>query len=141
MKIAVLFAVIIVQLIFLYWTSFTSPFFQDDIIFLTAGNISSLFSAIPQGVYRPVSFQLFYTVSKNFFGLNPLPFHLVLFIFFITSLVLVYRLSVKILKKDRFALSVVYFYALNVSLFALFYFRHLSRGCFPMKLLRFYLCC
>ncbi|OGG00990.1 hypothetical protein A2153_05980 [Candidatus Gottesmanbacteria bacterium RBG_16_38_7b] len=116
-----IFISIILLTILIYWPSFTAPFFQDDIIFLTSPKISDFFTALPQGIYRPLSFQLFYSVGRMIFGLNPLGFHLILFFISSLSLYLIFRLSQKIFNNDLKAHTVVFFYAFNVSLFANYY--------------------
>lgn len=117
----VLISTIILLTAILYWPSFTSPFFQDDVIFLKSPKITDIFTTIPDGIWRPLSFQVFYTAGKFLFGLNPLPFHLILFFFSSLSLFLIFSLSKKIFKGEKKALVSVFLYALNISLFANFY--------------------
>lgn len=96
-----------------YRDSFTSAFFQDDKILLGLANTGNPFRIIANFPYRPISQEIFYRLNYLAFGLNPTGYHLALFAFFVGSLVLIYKLSRSFLA--------VFFYALNISLFANFY--------------------
>ncbi|OGG03952.1 hypothetical protein A2W14_05810 [Candidatus Gottesmanbacteria bacterium RBG_16_37_8] len=112
---------VILLTVILYWPSFSSPFFQDDVVVLRSKNISNFLTTLPKNRYYPVSVQLFYSFSKSVFGLNPFGFHLILFIFSSLSLFLIFSLARKILLDDKKAYLTVFFYAFNISLFANFY--------------------
>ncbi len=99
-----------------YRNSFISPFFQDDKILL---NLS--FLPLANFPYRPISQQLFYFLSHRLFGMNVLGFHLVLFLAFSLTMYVLFHLATILLKDKTKALAAVFFYALNISLFANFY--------------------
>ena len=107
---------------FVYRNSFSSRFFQDDRIAMDMANSGDWLATVP-GVnhYRPVTIQLFYGLSQNFFGLNPLGYHLVEFIAYCLTIVVIYFLLKKILKDPGKAMTGTFVYALNVSLFGNFY--------------------
>lgn len=100
----------------IYRDSFTSPFFQDDRILLNLP-----LTPIANFPYRPLSQPIFYQLNYVLFGLNPLGFHLVLFLFFTGTVFLIFSLAKQILKTDLKAFVATVFYAANISLFANFY--------------------
>lgn len=112
----VLIIFIILLTAILYWPSFTSPFFQDDVIFLKSDKTADILTTIPDGVWRPLSFQIFYTVGKFLFGFNPLAFHLILFSLSSLSLFLIFALSKKYLKTEK-KLLLPYFFTHLIFLF------------------------
>ncbi len=120
-KITVLFLSIILLLAWVYRDSFNSRFFQDDKILLNLSTRFSWWYPIPNYPFRPVSIQIFYGTSMRFFGLNPLGYHLVLFSFFTGTLWLIYLISQEIFHDKVKSLFTVFFYALNISLFPLFF--------------------
>ena len=120
-----------------YRDSFTSRFFQDDKILLGIARSGSPFAVIPNFPYRPVSQELFYLVSSKLFGLDPLGYHLVLFAFFAGTVILIYKLADKLLESNRKAILAAFFYALNISLFAEFFWiatSYFSIGAFSLML-------
>ncbi len=110
------FIFILLTVIAVYRDSFTSAFFQDDKILM---NLS--LTPISNFPYRPISQAIFYRISYFFFGLNPLGYHLILFAFFVGTLILIFKLAKFFLHDENKALLTVFVYALNVSLFANFY--------------------
>lgn len=109
-------SLLLVLVALVYKDSFTSPFFQDDKILL--GLPLTPISNFP---YRPVSQAIFYSLSQSLFGLNVFYYHLALFLAFVATIFVIFRLA-KLLLKDRSkALVATFFYALNISLFANFY--------------------
>ncbi|MCL4389950.1 MAG: hypothetical protein M1484_01200 [Patescibacteria group bacterium] len=112
---------IILLTAFVYRASFTAPFFQDDKILLNLATGGNLFAPIPNFPYRPISQALFYKICFFFFGLNPLGYHLALFAFFVGTVILVFLLAQRFLDSWTRAWLVAFFYALNVSLFANFF--------------------
>lgn len=110
----------------IYRESFLSPFFQDDKFYLNLKFPTDFFRPIPPVHYHPISNQLFYTLSQLFFGYNYLGFHLVLFVFFCATIIVIANLS-QIFLKDRLkSLLVAFFWGLNVSLFPNFYWVAIS---------------
>lgn len=111
---------VIVILALVYGPSFTSPFFQDDATLLDIAKNYSPFSPIASFPYRPVSINLFYSLSYRAFGMNPLGYHLVLFAAMAITVLLVFVIARRLLDKNK-ALVAAFFYAFNISLFANFY--------------------
>lgn len=95
-------------------------------MFLLAQFPRDLLKPIPDFHFTPVSNQLFYGLTKILFGPNPLAFHLVLFLFSSLTLLLVHQISRHLLKNNLKAYMSVFFYALNVSLFANYYWVAIS---------------
>lgn len=109
----ILFGIILLTA-FVYRDSFNSRFFQDDKLNLELAASKNFLAFVPgANHYRPISIQSFYLVGETFFGLNPLGYHLLEFVFFAATSWLIYKIS--------HSLMVVFLYALNVSLFANFY--------------------
>lgn len=123
----------------LYRDSFTSAFFQDDKILLGLANSNNLFTIIPNFPYRPISQALFYRISYLVFGLNPLGYHLVLFAFFVGSLILIFQLAKFFLHDENKSLVTVFFYAFNISIFANFYW--IATSYFTIGAFFFFLTC
>lgn len=111
--------VILVALV--YRNSFTSPFFQDDLVLLNLAKRGNFLQPIANFPYRPVSQPIFYWFSSSLFGANPVGFHWLLFLFFIGTLILVFKIAGVLLKDNKQAIFAAFFYATNVSLFANFY--------------------
>ncbi len=104
-----------------YRDSFTSRFFQDDKILLGIARSGSPFAVIPNFPFRPISQELFYLIGDKLFDLHPLGYHLIIFAFFAGTVVLIYKLADKLLESNRKAILAAFFYALNISLFAEFF--------------------
>lgn len=109
-------SLLILLIAVIYRDSFISPFFQDDKILLNL-----FFWPTANFPYRPISQALFYHVSYFLFGLNPLGFHLIIFIFFAGTVILIFELAKYFLHDENKAMVATFFYALNISLFANFY--------------------
>ncbi len=106
---------------FIYRDSFTSRFFQDDRILMRLAQTTGVFTAIPHFPYRPIAIQVFYSLGNFLFGNNPVGYHLLLFFAFAGSLFFLFRIMKILFREENKALSAVFFYALNISLFAEFY--------------------
>lgn len=104
-----------------YRDSFTARFFQDDKVLLALSQQNNWFAPVPNFPYRPVSIQFFYFLGRTFSGFDPLGYHLLLFGAFALTLVVGFNLGKILLKDETRAVMAVFFYALNVSLFANFY--------------------
>jgi hypothetical protein len=105
----------------LYRDSFTSAFFREDGDFLQVRFPGDFFKVVSEVHYHPVSIQSFYFLGRQLFGINPLPFHLVSFIFQMGAFVFAYLLADKLLRSKAKALMVVFLYVFNVSFFANYY--------------------
>lgn len=114
-------ALIVALTAVVYRATFTAPFFQDDKILLDLSASGDIFQVIPNFPFRPISQQLFYFVSQQLFGRDVFGFHLILFLAFGVTVFVVHRLARIILRDKMKALVATFFYALNVSLFANFY--------------------
>ncbi len=116
----------------LYLPSFTNFFAADDWFHLRVSNISSvqefvnffLFTQGPQsaGSYRPLATQFFFFVGQNLFGLNPLPYHLITYTFFLGSLWLIYKVGTTLLPQKKLGLLAVYLYLFSATNFTKLYF-------------------
>lgn len=112
---------IIILLVIIYQPSFVSPFFQDDKLLLEISRSGNILQPAKYFPYRPVSLQTFYFISLKLFGFSVFFYHMMLFIFFSGSLFLIRSIAKDLLKNSRKANLTVFFYALNVSIFPLFY--------------------
>lgn len=106
------FVSLVLLLAFLYRDSFFSRFFQDDKILFDIVKNKLPFIPIPNFPYRPIAIDLFYGSGLHLFGLEPFWYHLILFLFFAGALYFLYKIT---------NFPTVFFYALNISLFPLFY--------------------
>ena len=104
-----------------YFHSFTSPFFQDDFLLLQLSKGSNFFMPIANFPYRPIAIGGFYYFGRLLFESNVIGFHLLEFFFFAFTLFAIYFLANKLFKDKKKSLLAVFFYALNISLFANFY--------------------
>ncbi len=108
---------------------FSLYFAQDDFFHLKMGTASSVSDFLnffsfrnPYGYafYRPLTTQVYNFLMKSLFGLQPLYFHLVSFIFFLANIFLVFKILEKLLKNKGPAsllggLGGAFLYALNAS--------------------------
>lgn len=120
-KLAVIFILFAIFTSFLvYKSSITTYFFQDDWFSLRISNAKNLadffgFFVPSQDViyYRPIGMQLPFFIIRSLFGINPLPFHILIFATHIVNIILVYLL-IKLIKKDIFtALLVAFMYGVS----------------------------
>lgn len=72
--------------------------------------------------YRPLTTQFYFWLGKNFFGLNPIGYHLVNFLFFLISLFLVYFLARQITNNLAISYLTTFFYTFSSSHFYRLYF-------------------
>lgn len=95
----------------IFHQSLTYYFFQDDWFVLNwvrTGNLLSFFSFRTDIIYwRPLSMPVFFFIGKQFFGLNPLGFHILAFLVHFVNIVLVYLL----MKQLKFKKTLSYFSA------------------------------
>lgn len=117
-------AIFILSSIFLsflvYKSSITAYFFQDDWFSLRISNAKTLtqffgFFIPRQDViyYRPLGMQLPFFILRSLFGINPLPFHAVVFITHAANIALVYFL-IRLIRKDTFtALLAAFMYGIS----------------------------
>lgn len=102
-----------------YRSIFSAYFFMDDWYFLQISQANNLiefiklFSPIRYIPYRPLSQQLFFFSFQKLFGLNPIPYHLFIFIVHLINSFLVYKISHKILKPNTAAKYISLIYAVS----------------------------
>jgi len=125
--------VLTIILVFVYKHSFSSFFFGDDFynLSLVQGKSFSqilesfnLFKKGPQNFlfYRPLTTQLFFWLGFKVFGLNPLGWRLVLFLFFYFSVFLVFWLAEILFRKKEISFLTTFFYAISGSHFYRLFF-------------------
>jgi len=93
--------------------------------------------------YRPFSTQLFWYLGQTLFGLFPLGYHIINFVFFSISIFLVYKLALLIFHSEKVALLSSFFYGYATShfyrLFFLSQFQEISLAVFTFLTLIFFL--
>lgn len=72
--------------------------------------------------YRPIPTQLFFFILQSFFGLEALPYYLIVSSFFILLIILVYLFSKKLTNDSKQSLAITLFYALSHTHFTRLYF-------------------
>lgn len=115
MKDRVLYILISFLILLVFCPVLSGYFFMDDFYFLSISRAASLidflkfFSPIKNIPYRFISQQLFFFSMQKIFGLNPLPYHLlILFIHLINSL-LIYKVFLLLGNKNKsYLLSIIY---------------------------------
>jgi hypothetical protein len=85
-------------LLLFYWRALDTWFYQDDFGWLHLGNaknfgdfLDQIFAPKAHGTIRPWSVNLFYYGLRALFGVNPLPFHIVVFATVVANLLLLDR--------------------------------------------------
>ena len=142
---------IFVTSLFLYSSSLNNYFYQDDFfnikISLSQGVLES-FNLFGKPIlefyaYRPLTTQLFWGLGYHFFGLNPIPFHLILFIFYLSTLLLVYQCAKTLLNSRKIGLLSLFVYAFSAShyyrLYFLSQFQEIGLAFLTLLLFYFYL--
>jgi len=111
-------ALIILLPLVIFRRSFSVYFFQDDFFALSISEISKLKDLfrffVPRDdiqFYRPLSVEIYYFINRSLFGLNPLPFHIIGWLFFFINILLVYSLSSFYLNKKISSLIITLLYA------------------------------
>lgn len=135
-----------ISLLILFWPSFTNFFFGDDLFNAVLGradnlkgvlNFFNILKAPPNFLfYRPLTIQFFFWLGFRLFQINPLGYHLVSYLFFLINLILLFKLTKKILSSSTIAYLTVFFYAFSHSHFTRIYFISL---CQEFILTAFYL--
>jgi hypothetical protein len=125
-----LFLIIFLALI-IYLPSVHTFFISDDWFHLRISQISSLqeflnffkLSETPQSAafYRPIPTQLFFSTFYSLFGLNPLPYHVLVLSFFTLSLYLVFKLCSNLFN-EKIALTTTFLYSISATHFSRLYF-------------------
>ena len=134
-----------------FYQSFSNYFFQDDffdIVLSRSQSLGSAFDIFRKPIldfvfYRPITTQLFWNLSYKQFGLNPLGYHLISFVFFSINILLVWylvklltsKVSVTYLTTFLYAFSSTHFYRL----FSLTQFQEIGLTCFVLLTTIFYI--
>lgn len=126
----IFFFLLFLGLTILYRTHFGNFFYQDDFFNINLSRTHSLihafniFHAPPSDFvfYRPFSTQLFWNISWKLFGFSPFGYHIISYLFFLSSIYLAYKLAHIILRDNRAALLTSFFYAFSASHFYRLYF-------------------
>lgn len=126
-----LFLAIFVALL-IFAPSLLNFFSADDWFHLRVSKISTVgefvnffsFSQSPQfaGSYRPLSTQIFFFVFQSVFGLNPLPYHLFVWLVFAMVLYLLFVVLREISGSWQLAMIAVFIYAVSATNFTRLYF-------------------
>lgn len=116
----------------LYFPSLFTFYTNDDFFHLKIANVNTLngflnfFNLIkaPEGwsLYRPLTTQVFYLISIKFFNLNPLPLHIISFLFLFLNIFLVFALTRILIKNNGGAILAAFFYATSATHFGHLYF-------------------
>ena len=140
-----------ISLILFYQKSFNNFFFQDDFFNLRLAQEHKLLDAfnifkkpmVDFYFYRPFSTQLYWDVGWKLFRLSPQGYHIINFLFFLTSIFLVYKIALHIRLDEKTALLTSFFYAYSGShfyrLFFLSQFQELSLAVFTFATLILFL--
>jgi hypothetical protein len=115
------FVLLSVVVAIIYSSSFNSPFFQDDKTLLRLSLGKNWLIPIANFPYRPISQALFYLVSYKIFGNLVFGYHLILFATLVLNNFLVYKITSSLTKNSTISVLTTIIYALNLSLFANFY--------------------
>ncbi len=108
----------------LYFPVFSLYFSQDDFFHLkmsqaeSIGDFLGFFSPKnPYGYsfYRPLTTQVYLFGIRFLFGLQPLFFHLVAFVFFLANLLLVFKIVERIVRNRNLGFLAAFLYAINAS--------------------------
>lgn len=116
---SLIFCVLIASL-FLYQKSLGFYFFQDDFFLINMVSdekfidISETFKFRNDIIgYRPVTINLYFTLARSIFGLNPLGFHLISFTAFFLCFLMIFKLISKITKNLKIGFLTATFWILS----------------------------
>ncbi|PJE67231.1 hypothetical protein COU95_03480, partial [Candidatus Shapirobacteria bacterium CG10_big_fil_rev_8_21_14_0_10_40_9] len=108
----------------LYFPVFSLYFSQDDFFHLKMSQAESIEDFLgffspknPYGYsfYRPLTTQVYLFGIRFLFGLQPLFFHLVAFVFFLANLLLVFKIVEKTVRDRNLGFLAAFLYAINAS--------------------------
>lgn len=117
-------SLILILVVILFFPSLSSYFMQDDFFHLKMSRVENWRDVLaffsfrnPYGYsfYRPLTTQVYLWIVRSVFGLNPLFFHLIGWIFYFGLIFLVFRLINMITKREKVALLAAFLYAINAS--------------------------
>ena len=114
------FSFIVLINIFVFFPVFSIFFGSDDFFVLSqvqVENIKGFFELfLPHSqvvYYRPLGIQFYFWFVKFFFGLNPLAFHLITFIFHIANSILVYYIAQKLGNNEKITYLTCFLWSLS----------------------------
>lgn len=112
-----IFASIFILTLAIFQKSLSYYFFQDDwfvLNWISKESLLSYFSFRTDIIYwRPLTMPIFFAIGKTVFGLNPLGFHLVAFVFHCINICLVYLLARKFKLKQRTAFFAAFIWGVS----------------------------
>jgi hypothetical protein len=116
----------------IFYPSLFTFFTNDDFFFLNIARANNLgeflnFFSLSKGpdgfgMYRPLTTQVFYFLSRSLFNLSPFPLHIISFIFFFGVIYLVYRLVIELIKDEKVAMLSALLYAVSATHFGQLYY-------------------
>src|SRR5258708_6486515 len=116
----------------IFYPSLFVFFTNDDFFFLNIARAGSLgdffkfFSLIKGpdgfGMYRPLTTQVFYFLSSKLFNMQPMPLHMISFLFFFAIIYLVYKLVFELIKSSKIAMVSAFLYAVSATHFGHLYY-------------------
>ena len=116
----------------LFYKSLFVFFTNDDFFFLKVaqakniGDFLNFFNLLKGpdgfGMYRPLTTQVFYFISWKFFNLNPLPLHVISFLFLFIIITLIYKLVLNLIGDEKVALISAFLYAVSATHFGHLYY-------------------
>jgi hypothetical protein len=131
-RVKLVLVVIIASSVLVFSPALDNFFSADDWFHLRVSQVVSpqefinffSFSQTPQfaGSYRPLSTQTFFFLSQSLFGLNPIPYHLLVFLIFSLSLYLLYKVTLEMFGNNRFSCLAVFIYGISATNFTRLYF-------------------
>ncbi len=115
----------------LFFPSITTYFSHDDFFHLKISQVNNIGDVIKFfdltrtsqgfGFYRPLTTQIFYSISY-LFNINPLPLHFISFALFFAVLYLVFKVTQVMLNDNRIALISTFLYAISSTHFGHLYY-------------------
>ncbi|MCC6585956.1 MAG: hypothetical protein IT168_04485 [Bryobacterales bacterium] len=110
--------------IVLFWPGIQCWFQQDDFAWLALGNgiltgkdlLRALFAPMAQGTIRPLSERVFFMGGFALFGLDALPFRVIVFLTFGLDLWLLYRVALRLFRSVAVAMAAVLLWGVNAAL-------------------------
>lgn len=127
-RITIFLLIIFIITLILFWTSYTSFFFQDDWFTLRISNAKGIAGILSFFIprkdviyYRPLGMQLPFFIFRNLFGIHALPFHLLTLLTHFLNVLLVFKLIKLLSKNNVTALLVSLFYSTSATHYIPFY--------------------
>ena len=123
---------IIVLSFIIFFPAFNTFFTNDDFFLLKISKIENIGEFINffnltkgtdgLGMYRPLTTQVFYSLSWKFFNLNPICLHIISFMTFAGIIYLVYKLAKIVTHSENVSLIAAFLYATSATHFGHLYY-------------------